>query len=99
MKTVIPAQPGYYVLEFVKGDAVHPEHTFNREPVIAWVVTLMRPQDMYDDACWVTPVTAAGLGNTTPTVQNFMGAVENQDQCWPSVEAWFKDQCAKVGVK
>lgn len=97
MKTIIPAQPGFNVLEFVKGDKTHPEHTYNREPVIAWVITLMRPNDRYDDSTWAAPVTASGIGEKSPAVENPHGVVDDSEHCWPSAAEWFKAQCEKEG--
>lgn len=88
--TVIPAQPGFFMLEVALDDSGIPIE-FIKSPVVAWLIDPVdRDKGEEHWAQAILPVDC-GVGHDAGALLEPSGAVHFMEQFWPSVEAWWSD--------
>lgn len=81
---VIPAQPGYFVLEPVWGDDTRAPVEWSQDPVIAWRVESDGPTTN-----WLIPIGIENSNYENNAVLCPDGQVRAFDRSWESTEQWF----------
>tara|TARA_R110000824_G_scaffold15147_6_gene63917 strand:- start:621 stop:971 length:351 start_codon:yes stop_codon:yes gene_type:complete len=101
--TTIPAQAGFFLLDYISPDADNPGSDHLKEPVIAWIVALTDPLnetlrgELEKNAPHEIISTPVGVGyNFQDTNKMYVvlcptGEVWAFQEYWPSVDAWQKE--------
>jgi hypothetical protein len=101
--SIVPAQPGWFVLRH--NSELDPDGTLFhwKEPVIAWAVFVTTvpsehpPGAREPDSGYASPITHTGLQVEVGYLLKPDGQVERvEDQDWPNVDRWAAAMLAKV---
>lgn len=88
--TLLPAQPGYCVLEAIGEDAFPTQ--IHRDPIIAWAIE--------SDSCAPYPVTLSGVQTGFAAIERPDGVVEKPCDAWYSSAAgwlrWMQEDYAEA---
>lgn len=83
-RQVVPALPGFYVLDAVTGSDGKVE-SFAREPIVAWVV-IVRSKGEWDTSAFSMPVTIDACDDAGPILYPDGTVHAVGDQVWVSEE-------------
>ena len=86
MKTIVPANPGFYVLDFYYDEEGH-DHEVIRFPVLAWIIQIHTEYET--DYNTSEPVTYGIQEYLNPVILYPDGRIQRGEQYWKNETSWI----------